>query len=358
MGRLDLNRRRRTQLVWFLAGFVVVQIGLAVGVERFWPKARDPEFTAREQRLLQARAEAPHRPLVVALGSSRTAMALDAGRLSAEPAADGAEPPLVFNFGVPGSGVLLETVCLRRLVAEGVRPDLLFVEVVPMGLNRRGRRPVEERQLDPARLRIDEAAYLLRDYYDRPEEAWPRWLLARVLPCYRHQAELRTSCGVDVFREYDPGDKTRLIDPYGWLPHGEVDTPEQRRQHIAYALAQYAGDVIDFRLAERTERAWHDLLTLCRTERIPTVLVLMPEGKTFRDLYPAETKSAIDAFVRRLADEHGVPLIDARTWVDDLGDDAFWDTHHLQADGAVVFTERFGRDVLRPLLRHDPARLR
>ena len=35
-----------------------------------------------------------------------------------------------------------------------------------------------------------------------------------------------------------------------------------------------------------------------------------------------------------------MPVLDARGWV---GDDGFWDSHHLRAAGAVAFTERLGR---------------
>src|SRR4051812_44856236 len=125
MDRMALNRRRGLQLLWFLAGFVVVQAGLGAGVERLWPAVRDPEFAARAEQLHQHHPQgaASRRPLVLALGSSRTLMGLDARRLSEATAETGDVPPLVFNFGVPGSGPMLEAVCLRRLLADGVRPD-------------------------------------------------------------------------------------------------------------------------------------------------------------------------------------------------------------------------------------------
>ena len=44
---------------------------------------------------------------------------------------------MLFNFGMVGAGPLVELVVLRRLLAEGVRPDLLLVEVLPPLFNRR-----------------------------------------------------------------------------------------------------------------------------------------------------------------------------------------------------------------------------
>jgi hypothetical protein len=351
MNRVELNRRRRTQLLWFLVGFVAVQGGLALGVDHYWPDVRDPEYAVSEDLLRERRAEAPDRPLVVVLGSSRTQMGLAAGRLSSTPDETGAPTPLVFNFGVQGSGVMLQTICLRRLLADGLRPDLLVVEIVPVDLNLRRDRPIEEQRLDPARLRADEALLMLGGYYHRPDLAWPRWLLARVLPCDRHQAELRQELAVDVYRGRAPDDRRWVLDRYGWLPTGEKLTPEQRREKTAFALGQYENVVANFGLASGSERALRDLLDLCRREGLPTALMLMPESPAFRALYSAEARSAIDRFVRGLADEYHLPLIDARTWADDLGESAFCDAHHLCEAGAVNFTDRFGREALRPLLR-------
>ena len=72
----ELQRKKRTDLLWFLLGFVVVQIGLSLCVEWSWVAVRDHEYANLERILKQRRAESPGRPLVVALGSSRTVMAL------------------------------------------------------------------------------------------------------------------------------------------------------------------------------------------------------------------------------------------------------------------------------------------
>ena len=47
-----------------------------------------------------------------------------------------------------------------------------------------------------------------------------------------------------------------------------------------------------------------------------------------------------------------MPVIDARRWV---ADDGFADAHHLLPGGAADFTNRFGREVLQPLLEGGAA---
>jgi hypothetical protein len=88
----------------------------------------DPEYAEHERILLDRLAENPGRPLVLAVGSSRTVFGLHAARLST----GACDPPAtVFNFALKGAGPGLERLVLRRLADRGVRPDLLFVEVLP-----------------------------------------------------------------------------------------------------------------------------------------------------------------------------------------------------------------------------------
>ena len=146
---------------------------------------RDPEYAAQASRLRARRAEAPDRPLVLVLGSSRVQQGLRAG--PAAPGPDG-RPVLVFNFGLSGAGAYLDALCLRRLFAEGVRPDLLVLEVLPPTLNQPGPHPVEENWLDAGRLRDAERDFLDR-YHSDPGRTLRQWLKGRV-PCVWHRDHL------------------------------------------------------------------------------------------------------------------------------------------------------------------------
>jgi hypothetical protein len=195
----------------------------------------------------------------------------------------------------------------------------------------------------------------LRPYYNEVERLLNRWTRARFLPCSRHQAEFRSRLALDVSGAgpLEP-EQTRGMDGHGWQPHFAEVTPEQRQFFTAYARRQYADALTDFRLATRPARALTDLLALCRRERIPAALVLMPEASTFRSLYPPAMEACVATLLAGLQRDWNVPVIDARTWVED---DGFWDAHHVLPVGAAAFTERFEREAFRPLLRSPPARL-
>jgi hypothetical protein len=342
MKRQRLERRLRGDLIWFGVGFVVLQIALAAGVEWFWPRVRDPEYAFKERRLRARLAELPQRPLVLALGSSRTQMGLHAARLSHT-----ADQPLVFNFGIPGAGPMMQQVCLKRLLSAGVRPQFALIEIMPLYYNERDGCPLEEKSLDSARLQGREVVLLGR-YYEGLNRLLLRWTGARLMPCYRHQAEIRDALGLD---QPAPGsersDPESGMDAHGWQPHFVELTPERREELTRYALGQYADAAVHFRLAKGQTKALRDLLWLCRQQRIPAALILMPEGSRFRALSSGGVLRQLEEFLQRVSRDYGVPIIDARTWVEDQH---FWDSHHLLPTGAVVLTERLEREALRPLL--------
>src|SRR5262245_39319377 len=132
------SRRARHALLWGLLALLGMNVWFLLATEFWHPEWRDPEFGHRLTALRNARAERPGRPLLLALGSSRTEMAFRPSVVEAALAEDG-EPPLTFNFGISGSGPVMELLCLRRLLGCGIRPDYLVLEILPPLLHQEGR---------------------------------------------------------------------------------------------------------------------------------------------------------------------------------------------------------------------------
>jgi hypothetical protein len=301
---------------------------------------RDPEYAAKEAQLRARRAEAPGRPLVVMLGSSRTMLGLQAGRLGADP------PAVVYNFGMVGAGPFLEGVALRRLLDAGLRPDLLLVEVLTPDLNRAGDHYVEEDWLNGRRLSRAELARVC-SYHSHPDHLVRHSVQYRLLPCDRPPVGLRRWLGLDLARPESAAGRT--TDRHGW----EARTPPtliagDYQHRFDLARYQYQDCFGPFCLADGPSRALRDLLVLSREAHVPAALVVMPEASDFRALYPPAVWAGIERFLNELGREERGPVIDARTWVADA---AFADGHHLLPEGAAVFTERLGREALGPLLR-------
>jgi hypothetical protein len=276
----------------------------------------------------------------VFLGSSRVAHGFDAAR------SRGDSDATVFNFGIPGSGPYLQSVVLDRLAQSGVRYDILFIEVIHTFYNSTGPRSLDHSLLDGARLSAGEAAGLL--HYGSPVRTGPlrRWFYARTLPSNRHQAELRDALRIDVYRPgRGPTPPFEPIDPFGFRPR---EIPRDQWEDLTgLAHRQYDAYFARFRL---DAAPWGRLLMAIDQARgagADVVIVLMPEATGFRRLYTPDSRDGIAEMIRRLREEVGVTVVDARDWVDDSG---FYDHHHLLPGGAAAFADRFHTEALVPAL--------
>jgi len=323
-------RQGKTYLLWGLLGFVTVQLGLGLLIDQALPDVRDPTHAQRLRSLQALRVQDPEAPLVLALGSSRMWLGLQAARL--HPSVNG-RPAQVYNLARSAAGPVVMMLTLQRLLADKVRPDRVLVELSPLFFNQRNGRLWDEKRLDGAELQLPELVQACR-YAKEPWIMVGTWSLGRGLPCYRHGVELARELPL----EYARG--ATAVDPnHGWVPVRSAVTAEERKLYTGIALGQYEDALVNFRLAPQAVRALRGLLDLCRKNGIEAVLVMPPEGTGFRGLYDPAALPVIDAFVLDLRREWGIPVIDARNWMADMD---FWDMHHLLPEGARAFTDRLG----------------
>jgi hypothetical protein len=280
------------------------------------------------------------------LGSSRTAFGLRGAVLEERLRSTLDRPTVAYNFGVYGAGPVRDLITLRRLLAEGVRPDLLLVEVTPPFLASQPGALAELASLPPPRLWLSEMPALER-YAGASAAVRRAWWQANVVPwyCYRFAVVSRFVprwLPFQLREDYGGG-----LDAAGWAPLPTArPTPEDYRHNLAGTWRQFGGSLTGFRLGGSSCAGLRDLLALCRSERLPVALVLMPESSDFRGWYTAEARAEIQTFLAGLTREFAAPVIDARKWVADTD---FSDGHHLLVEGATAFTERLSPEVLRLL---------
>src|SRR5581483_4827171 len=129
-------RRARASLLMGTLFFVALQLGLATYIDYCRPELRDAEYGQKLARLRSQLAEAPDRPLIVILGSSRSELGFRPAALPALRVDN--EPALVFNGALTGSGPVIELLCLRRLLSAGIHPRQVIVEILPPLLHQEG----------------------------------------------------------------------------------------------------------------------------------------------------------------------------------------------------------------------------
>ncbi|HEV3022879.1 MAG TPA: hypothetical protein VGX76_10440 [Pirellulales bacterium] len=334
-------RRSRRVIGWACGSFIAFHLALALagGPPRLgW---RDPEFAAKLACLRARLREDSARPLVLMLGSSRTSVGLAPRHVASGTLLDGCEP-LVFNLGMAGHGPVQELMALRRLLRWGIRPRHVLVEVHPALLHQEPGGYSEEAWMPDEHLDDDDRELLGR-YWSRPHDRPRGQLLAK---CERFDYLRRTTAGWLENRWWY--DCAKWIDAHGWWPW-PVDGPsdDDRRRATDRTRLEYAAAMDRFRVTALADCAVRELLDVCGREGIHAALYLMPEGTSFQDWYPPGARGEIEAYLAELSSEYGASVFDATTW---CADDDFADGHHLLREPATHFSERFGREVVRPWL--------
>jgi hypothetical protein len=331
-----MSRRRsrppRAALAWGLAAFVGLHLAFFVAVPHWHP---DDEYTARLKALRALVANHPDAPLLVMVGSSRTALAFAPEILTPRQTPSG-ERPVAFNFSHIQAGPVMNLLEVRRLLAAGVRPKWLVVEIMPPFLAR------EWRATYLGGCTADELP-LARRYAGG---AWlGPFLRARVAPWHDDRG--------DLLRRLAPGwvaaegGRPLAIGPCGGWGELHADCPtEQRRQATRRDRECFGPDLADFRVSESADGATRELLALCRSEGIDVALLMAPEGEEFRGWYSPAARDRLDGYCAGLRRDFGVPVVDARDWLPTVD---FTDAHHVLIAGAIKFTLRLDQEALRPL---------
>jgi hypothetical protein len=345
--RTNHGRRARTAVLAGVLLFVVAQVASHRVIDSEAVPLRDPIY-AEKIGLLKRHPEffspTAARARLLAVGSSRTQLCLDAERLSDDRTS-------AFNFGCAGCGPVANALYQRRLLDDGVTFDAALIELHPAMLadplsvaevcapgpapQRPATVPFEARWLHDYRLRRHEVD-TLRGFgwpIDTPSQFRPAGPL-QTAHTFRYA----------VLNAYAPSllpcpfglgllDRT---DARGHVPGIEI-TPEKRAEYLAQAYAEYFAAFADYRPGGPAVAAVRDMLTQLQARGIRATLLLTPESSEFRSWYGPGKRAVISAFAVELAHEFGAPLIDAREW---LPDAEFADGHHVTPDGTRTFTDR------------------
>jgi len=334
--------------LWSLLFFALFQLVLSLALEFWWTSGRDPFYGTKVARLKDRLRQTPDARVVVMIGGSRTGDGLRAAPFEADLARQLGQPLVIFNFGMPGAGPPSQLLQLQRLLADGIKPDLLLVEIVtPLLDDRLGG--------DPKRLAVERLSYRdlqqLRNYPMDTHSVRQGWREARAVPWYAQRFNILSMVLPTMLPLHLRQDGYVRCDGCGWAaPAVTQPAPEIRERLREVSMRGYGPILKTFLLGPTASQAFRLILDECRRHHIKTALVLMPEGPYFRDAYPDQAWQQINPFVEQVCKEYQTPLINARCWMDE---DSFFDSHHLIADGAARFTERLGREFIVPLLRDE-----
>ncbi len=239
----------------------------------------------------------------------------------------------MFNEGVRSGGPLTEVLWLKRLLAEGVRPDWVVLEYWPPACLH------EETLIAPSRLGWRDGL-LLRRYVPDEAEFAGRWLPERLVPAYSNRFALLNHLAPGLAAERDPWDG---LDATGWRATPSPRDARHASELLAASRRQYGPQLVHYRIPPHQDRALRDALGLCRRRGIRTALIFMPEAEGLREVYPPRVSAEAREYIRRLGREEGALVFDCRDW---LAGGEFADGYHLLPEAADRFSDRFAREVL------------
>lgn len=339
--RASTSTAAQTVLICGLLSFAALQLTAGVFIDRWCISFRHPEY-GRKLALLRKQAAAHrHEPLLLALGTSRTAFGFCA-------AADPDETAWQFNFGLTGIGPVQELMCFRRLLAAGLRPARVLIEIHPAFLHQTSNW-CEARAIDVRKLDAYDLAVVGRYAFEPAELIW-RWTLCRLSPWHSYRTELLDRLAPSWTDKTHRRDEQMLADtdPYGWSRYPVRPADDAERNRLGrFCAGLYAGPLNGFEVSDLPKRAIAEMIELCRREQIDAALVLMPEGELFGKLYTPQAQQRLEAYLSRLRETGGVPVFDCRRW---CGDEQFCDGQHLLPEGAAAFTSQLRQRDLAPWL--------
>ncbi len=337
----------RRALLWAVAIYGVAHLLLAVvAASSRW--IRDPIYTDKRDKLVRLQRQYPaSRERVVFLGTSRVGNGFAAGHCQELLQTEFSGGGIAFNWGLPASGPVTHLFHFRRMLAEGIRPTVLLLEVLPATWAELPDGPLEARFSDGLAWDAAELAELAA--YGCPAAEWQRqrrqlylqpWhalrfrLLGRVAPSW-----------LPFHLRYD---WSRGPDPHGWSPLIDpVVSAERRQRGQLQARREYEHVLRRWRPGMAPLRAARDLLELCRQQHIPVALVLLPEGPSYRQMYTPASLRRLEVCLQELTQAYGCRLIDCRRWMEE---EDFVDGHHLLPASGRRWTERLTREELQPWL--------
>ncbi len=356
-GELPAGRLRRRLREWrggvgLLVGLVLFGLacaglyGLLHGRLEHW---RDP-FHAGRLACLRRRCLVGERPrTVVLLGSSRTHYGVRGGILEEQMREQTSAPVVAFNLGKPGAGPVMVLYTWQRMRREGIRPDLVLLEVSSFQLPEGSAVADTNEVMLPATVLSPPDRPFLEHYAPhRLAGLDEEWLTCRAVPWLGYRRAVVGSAIPRLLpvtmRQYPIPMVNECGDGIDWVTPCNTAARLLATQRSVQSIAAYLFGPVP---GDRPRRALHQLLEECTREGIEVVLVLPPESSLLRQALAADKVREAERFTEQLAREHGTRIVDARRWLDD---EDLADGVHSTRVGAERFTRRLGREVVLPWL--------
>lgn len=343
MGRV--RGRARAAVVAFGVAFVGLQAAFHYPVAEALPQVRDAHFGRKLARVRQLTSDRTGRPLVVATGSSLTELGLCPAMMPGQDGSGDPGRPVCFNLGLSNCGVVVHLLALRRVLDDGVRPDLVLIEISPRFMYKEYNAVYDGDLLPPARVQRGDLRQLAR-YLPDAHGFRGRWRAKQYLPWWSYRGNIQVWAHPSGVPNHLHA-ATYKTDGWGW----RLPPPGFNEAHAGYhlhgggdRLRAYYAHFFSHPPVDALAFAYLEMAGLCRDRGVKYAFVVVPESSFIRDACPADARHPFGRLLDHLRNDYGAWVVDARGWVPDH---EFSDGSHLLPNGAVRYSVRLEQEVLR-----------
>jgi hypothetical protein len=350
--RRRLGKRSRNILLWAMGIFVAVQLTIGLVLDYAWPFLRFPSAA----QMLATLPEDPSTVQVLFLGSSRFQVGIAANEIASLLEREGRleRPCGVVNAAVPGGDLITAEFLLGHLLARGVRPRTLVLEISPETLNHYnewlGFHVVRQLRWEHVPGYWAEACRAGHGM---------RFLSARLFPLFQYREQLvEWVWGINQTASANGKPLPRWLakGPVPWTqllcpPTAKV-TQELRDRIQVTTDHQPRRWLRDYRIAGNSPAALERILALCRQQDIRVLLVGVPVTTAHRETYSQAIEQAFQVYVANIQRIYGCGFVDCRDW---LADGLYTDNHHLNPEGRLFFSRLLTYRSLLPSWQERPS---
>lgn len=335
------QRSKKALVLCFVASVVFLYVYWIIStnfmVRDFW----DPQYASKAAVLRNYIRQHPGKPMLVCLGSSKVDYGVRPDVVQDWSARPG--NPELFNFGMSGSDLFREWLTLRRLVADGLKPQGVCIEILPILLCKKDSLFIYNESLS-IRGRPGELPQYYR-YAQDVKSFRSAWYQSRLNPAYPYGIRTENQTLPLTWLLPLPGMRhsygDRTFDAWGW-PDGIPQTTTQERYNVTIERCRqlYMEELKDYKVSAISRQAVEDMLAFCKEQHIAVTLIIMPQPAEFDSCAPPDVRGIVTQFAEEYRNR-GIKVIDARDWITSkISYDKFLDGLHLLAPGAEEFTKR------------------
>ncbi len=317
--------RGRRALLCAAGVFVTIQLATGLALDYGLPQVRFPAFYLSLGRLDGLRRS----PNVVLLGSSRTGHLLGEAEVNLTMREATGDPDIeCYNACVLGGDVVVAERMFHRLLARGVAPRQVLIEVTPEQVCRRNG---WLRQYHFMLLRWDDLPSFLTELVRTHD--LPRFVSMRCVPLYYYRDPLRKEIARHLPLQPDAAAPSTAVEPVA---------PARTTLRDIHDLPRWFRD---YAIGGNSAAALERLLALCRARGIEPILYSPPLSSAHRGYYTSEIESAFQGYMTDVTHRYSCRHVDYRTL---LPDSMFIDHHHGAPEAMPLFSRKIAREVLAP----------